>query len=259
MGHRFKDRVAIVTGAGRGIGRAEAIALAQEGAKVVVNDLGGGRDGTGAPVASPADEVVAEIKKAGGQAVASYDSVATAEGGENIVKTAVNTYGRLDILVNNAGVLRDKMIFSMTEEDWDIVLKVHLYGHFHTTRPACAIFREQRSGRIINISSVAGLMGNAGQTNYAASKAGLLGYTKALAREVAGRNITVNAVAPGRIDTPMIHTVSDEENTAFAQRTPLGRLGTPQDVAGAVVFLASDEASFITGEILDVNGGLLID
>ncbi|MEE8353330.1 MAG: SDR family NAD(P)-dependent oxidoreductase, partial [Dehalococcoidales bacterium] len=150
MGDRLKGKVAIVTGAGGGIGRGEALALASEGAKLVVNDLGGAVDGSGSGGQTPADQVAAEIKAAGGEAVANYDSVATVEGGENIVKSAIDAFGRLDILVNNAGILRDRMVFNMSPQEWDDVLKVHLYGHFNTTRPACVIFRQQRSGRIIN-------------------------------------------------------------------------------------------------------------
>ena len=154
MGEILKDKVAVVTGSGRGIGKAIAVLLAEEGCKVVVNDLGGDKDGTGASE-SPAAETVQEIKNSGGMAVANYDSVATAEGGVNIVKAAVDNFGKLDILVNVAGITRDRMIFNMTEEEWDAVMKVHLYGHFHCTRPACALMREQKSGRIINISSPA--------------------------------------------------------------------------------------------------------
>ena len=183
MGDRLKDRVAIVTGAGRGIGRGEALALASEGAKIVVNDLGGAADGTGGE-ASPADEVVEEIKKMGGEAVANYDSVATTQGGENIVKTAVDAFGKLDILVNNAGILRDVMVFNMTEEQWDIIMKVHLYGHFNTIRPACVLFRQQRSGRIINTSSTAGLGGTFGQANYGAAKEGIVGLTRKVAQDM---------------------------------------------------------------------------
>ena len=156
MAKRLGGKVAVVTGAGRGIGRAEALALAAEGAKVVVNDLGGAGNGTGAST-SPADEVVEEIRKLSGEAVANYDSVATPEGGENIIKTAIDNFGRIDILVNNAGILRDRMIFNMSPEEWDLVIKVHLYGHFHCTKPACVYFRQQRGGRIINTSSTAGL------------------------------------------------------------------------------------------------------
>ena len=163
MGDYLKDKVAVVTGSGRGIGRGIAILMAQEGAKVVVNDLGGGPDGTGGDQA-PSDDVVAEIKAKGGEAVANYDSVASPEGGENIIKTAIDSFGRLDILVNNAGILRDRMGFNMSDEEWDGVLKVHLYGTFYCTRTACRIFRTQKSGRIINFSSTSGL-GNLGQTN----------------------------------------------------------------------------------------------
>jgi len=254
---RLKDRVAIVTGAGRGIGRAEAIALAQEGAKVVINDLGGGRDGSGAAATSPADEVVAEIKKMGGQAVASYDSVATAEGGENIVKTAVSAFGRLDILVNNAGVLRDKMIFAMTEEDWDIVLKVHLYGHFHTARPACAIFREQRSGRIINTSSQAGIGFAPGQTNYGAAKEGIIGFTRNLARDMGRYGVTVNAIRPSA-GTRL--TLNEELRKVWEASGMKGAAEymeslKPEDVAALVVWLASDEAANVNGRDFWVSSG----
>ena len=178
MGERLQGKVAIVTGAGRGIGRGEALALASEGAKVVVNDLGGDSHGGGADQ-SPADAVVEEIRTAGGEATPNHDSVATAEGGQSIVQTAIDAYDRLDILVNNAGILRDRMIFNMSEEEFDQVMKVHLYGHFHTIRPACAIFREQRGGRIINTSSVAGLLGfTFGQANYGAAKEGIVGLTR---------------------------------------------------------------------------------
>ena len=174
MGQRLKGKVAIVTGAGRGLGRAEALLLASEGAKLVVNDLGGARDGAGG-AHSPADTVVKEIKDKGGEAVANYDSVATAEGGENIIKAATSAFGRLDILVNNAGILRDRMIFNMTPEEWDLVMKVHLYGTFNCTRPACVVMKQQKSGRIINTSSESGL-GAVGQANYSAAKEGIVGF-----------------------------------------------------------------------------------
>ena len=257
MGNRLKDRVAIVTGAGRGIGRAEAMALAAEGAKVVVNDLGGGRDGTGAPVASAADEVVAEIKKAGGQAAASYDSVATAAGGASIVKTAVDAFGRLDILVNNAGILRDKMIFAMADEDWDLVIKVHLYGHFHTTRAACAIFREQRSGRIINTSSQAGIGFAPGQTNYGAAKEGIIGFTRNVARDMGRYGVTCNAIRPSA-GTRL--TLNEDIRKAWEASGMKGAAEymeslKPEDVAALVVWLASDDAANVNGRDFWVSTG----
>ncbi len=254
---RLKGKVAIVTGSGRGIGKAEALALASEGAKVVINDLGGGRDGTGAPVASAADEVVAEIKKMGGQAVPNYDSVATAAGGENIVKTAVNAFGRLDILVNNAGILRDKMIFGMTEEDWDVVIKVHLYGHFHTTRAACAIFREQRSGRIINTSSQAGIGFAPGQTNYGAAKEGIIGFTRNLARDMGRYGVTCNAIRPSA-GTRL--TLNEDIRKAWEASGMKGAAEymeslKPEDVASLVVWLASDDAANVNGRDFWVSTG----
>jgi len=260
MGERLKGKVAIVTGAGRGIGRAEALLLAEEGARVVVNDLGGGPDGAGA-AASPADKVVKEIKDRGGEAVANYDSVAIPEGGENIIKTALDAFGRLDILVNNAGILRDRMIFNMTPEEWDIVIKTHLYGHFHCTRPACAIFRQQRSGRIINTSSEVGL-GNAGQANYSAAKEGIVGFTRTIARDMGKYGVTCNAVRP-RAATRL--TVSPELAAAIesarAQGTamPVGAevtaiLPVPEDIVPFVVYLATDEAANINGCTFLVTG-----
>ena len=260
MGERLKGKVAVVTGAGRGIGRAEALLLAEEGAKVVVNDLGSGPDGAGA-AASPADKVVKEIKDRGGEAVANYDSVAIPEGGDNIIKTALGSFGRLDILVNNAGILRDRMIFNMTPEEWDIVIKTHLYGHFHCTRPACAIFRQQRSGRIINTSSEVGL-GNAGQANYSAAKEGIVGFTRTVARDMGRYGVTCNAIRP-RAATRL--TISPELAAAIenaqAQGTamPAGAevtaiLHLPEDIAPFVVYLATDEAANINGCTFLVTG-----
>jgi len=260
MGERLKGKVAVVTGAGRGIGRAEALLLAEEGAKVVVNDLGSGPDGAGA-AASPADKVVKEIKDRGGEAVANYDSVAIPEDGENIIKTALGSFGRLDILVNNAGILRDRMIFNMTPEEWDIVIKTHLYGHFHCTRPACAIFRQQRSGRIINTSSEVGL-GNAGQANYSAAKEGIVGFTRTVARDMGRYGVTCNAIRP-RAATRL--TISPELAAAIenaqAQGTamPAGAevtaiLHLPEDIAPFVVYLATDEAANINGCTFLVTG-----
>jgi len=253
MGERLKGKVAIVTGAGRGLGRAEALLLASEGAKVVVNDLGGSRDGAGG-AHSPADAVVKEIKDKGGEAVANYDSVATAEGGENIIKTATSTFGRLDILVNNAGILRDRMIFNTSPEDWDLVIKVHLYGTFNCTRPACAIFRQQRSGRIINTSSPAGL-GNVGQANYSAAKEGIVGFTRTVARDMGRYGVTCNAIRPlAATRLTLSAEVAEAIEKASAEGKPLpvgpeitGLLPPPQDIAPFVVYLATDEAANING------------
>jgi len=194
MADRLKGKVAVVTGGGRGLGRAHAVALAAEGAKVVVNDLGGGWDGAGSS-SGPADDVVAEISETGGEAVANYDSVASREGGERIISCAIGKFGRLDVLVNNAGILKDRMVFKMTEEEWDAVIKTHLYGHFYCTVPACVIFREQRSGRIINTASEAWL-GNPSQANYSAAKAGIIGLTRTVARDMGRYGVTCNAICP---------------------------------------------------------------
>jgi NAD(P)-dependent dehydrogenase (short-subunit alcohol dehydrogenase family) len=261
MEERLKGKVAVVTGAGRGIGRAHALALAAEGAKVVVNDLGGATDGTGADRA-PADEVVAEIKKMGGEAVANYDSVATSQGGENIIKTAVDSFGRLDILVNNAGVLRERMVFNIPDEDWDTVLKVHLYGHFYCTRPACRIFRQQRSGRIINTSSEAGL-GNMGQASYSAAKEGIIGFTRTVARDMGRYGATCNSIRP-RAATRLL--ITPELKAAWEKRAEAGisagpapweemeRL-RPEDVSAFMVFLCTDEAANINGCTFLVSSG----
>ena len=262
MAKRLEGKVAVVTGAGRGIGRAEALALAAEGAKVVVNDLGGAADGTGGGT-SPADEVVQEIKKLGGEAVANYDSVATPEGGENIIKTAIDNFGRIDIVVNNAGILRDRMVFNMSEEEWDIIMKVHLYGHFHCTKAACVHFRQQRSGRIINTSSIAGL-GNMGQANYSAAKEGIIGFTRTVARDMGKYGVSCNAIRPNA-GTRL--TLSPELKAAFekAKAQGLPTLGgevleqlekaTPEMIAPLVVFLATDEAADINGYDFFVGGG----
>ncbi len=256
MGNRLKGKVAVVTGAGRGVGRGEALALASEGAKVVVNDLGGAANGTSASTA-PADLVVAEIKKMGGEAVANHASVATAQGGENIIKAAIDAFGRLDILVNNAGILRDKMIFNMTEEEWDIVMKVHLYGHFFTTRHACTLFRQQRSGRIINTSSTAGLGSTFGQANYGAAKEGIVGFTRQVARDMARYGVTCNAIRPSA-GTRL--TLSDELKAAWKKADMEARIERmeqmkPEDVAPLVVWLASDNAANVNGRTFFVSSG----
>ncbi|HEX9976437.1 MAG TPA: SDR family NAD(P)-dependent oxidoreductase [Dehalococcoidales bacterium] len=254
MGDRLKGKVAIVTGAGRGIGRGEALALASEGAKVVVNDLGGAVDGTGA-AKSPADDVVAEIKKMGSDAVANYDSVASWKGGENIVKTAIDAFGRLDILVNNAGILRDRMVFNMSEEDWEIIMKVHLFGHFFTTRHACTVFRQQRSGRIINTSSVAGLGATFGQANYGAAKEGIVGFTRQVARDMGRYGVTCNAIRPNA-GTRL--TLSDELKVAWKKAGMEAAIGMleqarPEDIGPLVAWLASDAAANINGRTFYVQ------
>jgi len=267
MGDRLKDKIAVVTGAGRGIGRGIAILMAEEGAKVVVNDLGGAADGTGGS-SSPADEVVAEIKKKKGEAVANYDSVATVEGGNNIIQTAVDNFGRIDILVNNAGILRDRMVFNMAAEEWDAVLKVHLYGVFNCTKPAATLMRQQRNGRIISMSSTSGLVGNSGQANYGAAKAGIAGFTRVVARDLGKYGVTVNTIAPGAA-TRM--TLSEEVLAARQIRAERGIGGAagqqqqqapadsglrdPDDVAPIVVYLATDAAANINGHTFGAGGG----
>lgn len=257
MGNRLAGKVAIVTGAGRGIGRGEALLLAQEGAAVVVNDLGGAPDGSGAS-SSPADEVVEEIKKAGGRAIANYDSVATMDGGERIVKTALDTFGRLDILVNNAGILRDRMVFNMSEEEWDLVIAVHLKGHFSTIKPAGVIFRQQRSGRIVNTGSSSGL-GNMGQANYAAAKEGIVGLTRTVARDLGRYGATCNAIRPGAAtrltQSPEMAEAARRAAAAGVQRGGGGMPAMPPEaVAPLVVYLCTDAAQNINGRDFAVMG-----
>jgi len=252
MAKRLAGKVAIVTGAGRGIGRGEALALAAEGAKVVVNDLGGAVDGAGAS-SSPAEEVVVEIKKLGGEAVANYDSVVTMKGGENIVKTAIDNFGKLDILVNNAGILRDRMLFNMGEEDWDLVLKVHLYGHFYTIRAVSSLFRQQRHGRIINTSSVAGLNATTyGQANYGAAKEGIVGLTRKVARDMGRYGVTCNCIRPNA-GTRL--TLSDEMKKARPEAMAKFEQMKPEDIAPLVVWLASDSAANVNGRTFYVERG----
>jgi 3-oxoacyl-[acyl-carrier protein] reductase len=241
------DKVAVVTGGSRGIGRAIALELARRGAKVVVNYHK-------SPEAAQA--VVSEIQASGGQAAAFQADVAEAGAAQNLIKFAIETFGDLHILVNNAGITRDKLIMMISEEDWDAVLDTNLKSTFLCSKAAVKHMIRKRYGRIINIASVAGQMGNAGQTNYSASKAGQIGFTKALAREVAGRNITVNAVAPGFVDTEILLAMPPETLEAALKFVPLGRKGQPEEIAYAVAFLASDQAAYITGQVLGVDGGM---
>ncbi|MEE9285408.1 MAG: SDR family NAD(P)-dependent oxidoreductase [Dehalococcoidia bacterium] len=265
MGEWLKGKVAVVTGAGGGIGRAVAVAIADQGAKVVVNDLGGSSTGEGASQ-RPAGSVVDEIKSAGGDAVANYESVAIMEGGEKIIQMALDSFGRLDILVTCAGILRDRMLFNMTEQEWDSVINTHLKGTFACAKPASIVFRQQRSGRIITFTSTSGLYGNTGQANYSSAKSGIGGFTKVVALDLGRYGVTVNAVAP-MAGTRM--TLTDEYFQARATREQQGvkREGfgfearvedmKPEDVAPLVVYLASDLASDINGQIIFIGGGVI--
>ena len=239
-------KVAIVTGASRGIGLAIAGTLARQGAHVVLADVLG----------EEAARAAAAIVASGGRAGSAALDVTRPEMVQAAVDQVLAEQGRVDILVNNAGIARDQLLMRMKREDWDAVLGVNLTGAFTCVQAVLRPMMRQRFGRIISISSVVGQMGNAGQANYAASKAGLIGFTKALAREVAARNITVNAVAPGLIDTDMTRALTEGVRSEWAAKVPLGRLGSPDDVASAVAFLASDEASYITGQVIAVNGGM---
>jgi NAD(P)-dependent dehydrogenase (short-subunit alcohol dehydrogenase family) len=252
---KLDGKVAAITGSGRGIGRGIALLMAKEGAKVVVNDLGSSVSGEGVDT-TPAQQVVNDIKKAGGQALANADNIATVKGGENLIQAAVDSFGRLDILVNCAGILRDRMIFNMTEEEWDAVVAVHLKGHFCTIRPASALMRQQKGGRIINFSSGSAL-GAPGQPNYAAAKAGILGLTYSCANALAKYGITCNAIMPGAA-TRMTDTIPAN----FAQRMGLSTSSEqaqaspmdPANVAPIVVFLASDAAQNVTGQCIGASG-----
>jgi 3-oxoacyl-[acyl-carrier protein] reductase len=246
---QLNDKVAIVTGSSRGIGAAIAQTLARQGAKVVLNHRN-------SPI--EAEAVATAIQAAGGEALVVQADVSQSNEAQALIKAALDKFGQIDILVNNAGVTRDTMIVTMKEADWDLVLQTNLTSAYHCSKAAIRPMLKKRQGRIINITSVVGLAGQAGQSNYAASKAGLIGLTKSLAREIGSRNITVNAVAPGFIPTALTETLPKATLEAAINNTPLGRLGSVEDVAHAVLFLASDEAAFITGQVLSVDGGLVM-
>jgi NAD(P)-dependent dehydrogenase (short-subunit alcohol dehydrogenase family) len=252
---KLDGKVAVVTGSGRGIGRGIVQLMGKEGAKVVVNDLGATVDGSGSDQ-TPAQQVAEEIKGAGGQAIANHDNIATVKGGESLIQSAIDSFGKIDILVNCAGILRDRMIFNMTEEEWDAVIAVHLKGHFCTIRPASAAMRQQRSGRIINFSSGSAL-GAPGQPNYAAAKAGILGLTFSCANALAKYNITTNAIMPGAA-TRMTDTIPAN----FAQQMGLtssseqaeGSPMDPSNVAPIIIYLASDDAQNVNGQVFGASG-----
>ncbi len=240
----LSNRVAIVTGSARGIGRAIALKLAEVGATVVVSDI------------AEAEPVAEEIRAMGRQSLAVPANVGSSSDVATLVDTVISNYGQVDILVNNAGIARDQLLMRMSEEDWDAVLMVNLKSVFLCTRAVLRHMMKQRRGRIVSISSIVGIVGNAGQANYASAKAGIIGFTRTIAREVGSRGITVNAVAPGFIDTKMTQQLADNQRQELMRRIPLGSLGTPQDIAEAVAFLASDEARYITGQVLGVDGGM---
>jgi 3-oxoacyl-[acyl-carrier protein] reductase len=241
----LNDKVAIVTGSGRGIGRAIALKLAENGATIIVNDID-----------KSAEAVAEEIKATGKKSLAVTADVTSATDIAKMVDTTIAEYNRIDILVNNAGINRDQLLMRMSEEDWDRVLDVNLRSVFLCTKAVLRPMLKQRQGRIISVASIVGLVGNPGQANYAAAKAGITGLTKSVAREVASRGITVNAIAPGFIDTEMTQKLPENQRQELMTRIPLGCLGTPKDVASAVAFLASDEARYITGQVLTVDGGM---
>ena len=243
---KLTGKVALVTGAAQGIGKAVALLLARNGADIVISDIN----------LEKAEETAKEVQALGRKALATKVDVATLGDVEKMVEAILAQFGKVDILVNNAGIARDKLILRMTEEDWDAVLNINLKGTFNCTKAVVRHMSKQRSGKIVNIASVVGEMGNAGQGNYAASKAGVIGFTKTIAREFAQRGINVNAIAPGYIETPMTDALPDKAKEELKRLIPMDRLGKPEDVAEAVLFLVSEASSYITGHVLNVNGGI---
>ncbi len=242
-------KVAIITGSGRGIGRIIALKLAEKNCSVVINDIGDPVHPLG---------VVSQITSRGGKAMHVMADISKADGVENLINTTLSNWKRVDILVNNAGITRDQLLMRMSEEDWDCVMNINIKGAFLCTRAAIRPMMRQRWGRIVNISSIAGIIGNAGQANYSASKAGLIGLTRTTAREVASRGITVNAVAPGLIESEMTKKIPENIRTELIKQVPLGYMGTADDVASVVAFLVSEEARYITGQVIKVDGGLVM-
>lgn len=246
---QLKGKTAVITGSGRGLGKAIALKLANMGANIVLNDI----------VASDAiDATAEEFKAAGINVVVTKGDVRNFEDVEAMVKVAVETFGSLDILVNNAGITKDMLMIKMAEKDWDDVLDINLKGAFLCTKAAAKVMMKQRKGTIINVASIAGVMGNPGQANYSASKAGLIGLTKSTAKELSARNITCNAVAPGLIQSKMTDILSDKVKENYLNSIPLARFGTPEDVANVIGFLASDSASYVTGQVIHIDGGLVM-
>lgn len=243
------EKIALVTGASRGIGKGIALALAAEGMTVIVN-YNGSED--------KAKQVVSEIEALGGKAAVYRCNVADFEACKEMIDTIIKEYGRIDVLVNNAGITRDNLMMKMSEDDFDMVINVNLKGAFNTTKHVSRYLLKQKCGKIINISSVSGILGNAGQANYSASKAGVIGLTKSTARELAARGITCNAIAPGFIDTDMTMAMNEQAKNTFVEQIPLKRIGTTKDIADLAVFLASDKADYITGQVFAVDGGMTI-
>jgi 3-oxoacyl-[acyl-carrier protein] reductase len=243
---KLAGKVALITGAAQGIGKAVALLLARNGADIVVSDIN----------LEKAEETAQEVQTLGRKALAVKVDVAKLDDVEKMVEVILAQFGRVDILVNNAGIARDKLILRMTEEDWDAVLNINLKGTFNCTKTVVRHMSKQKSGKIVSIASVVGEMGNAGQGNYAASKAGVIGFTKTIAREFAQRGINVNAIAPGYIETPMTDALPEKVKEELRRMIPMDRLGKPEDVAEAVLFLVSDSSNYITGQVLNVNGGI---